>query len=96
MENTNVITITVEEYKDLIRTSVEKEFHAQITGLQEEIKKMETIHAEDCASLKEDSNFWYKRFCEKDKGLDAANARITELEEELSFYKPAPQQEEAS
>lgn len=92
----NCITITVEEYKDLIRTSVEREFHAQVAGLQEQIRNMETTHAEDCANLKDDSNFWYKQMCEKEKSLKAANARIAELEDELSFYKPAQQEQEAS
>ena len=92
----NSITITVEEYKDLIRTSVEREFREQIAGLQEQIRNMETTHAEDCASLKSDSDFWYKQYCAKNNDLVSANARIAELEDELSFYKPAQQEQEAS
>ena len=91
MENT--VTITVEEYKDLVRVAVEKEFHEQIINLQKQIETMEKNHLEDCQSLRDDSMFWYKRCNGRETELDAAKARIAELEEELSFYKPAKHEE---
>lgn len=93
MENTNVITISIEEYKDLIRVAVEKEFHEQIIGLQEQIKKMEETHLEDCNSLREDKLYWYNRYIEADKKVGELEKELYVVKEELDFYKPAKQEE---
>lgn len=84
MENT--ITISIEEYKGLVRTSIEKEFHEQIIGLQDRIKQMEEVHASDTEELRSNSMYWYQRW-------EAENKKVDALKEELEFYKPASQQE---
>ena len=92
----NVITISIEEYKDLIRVSLEDEYRKQIDALQEKVKQIEELRSDDCTRLTEDKIYWYKQYCAKGNELESANARIAELEEELSFYKPAQQEQETS
>lgn len=89
MENTNVITIGIEEYKALLCDSIEKEYIDQIRTLQEHINDMEAKFADQRKTLEENSMYWYNRW-------EAAYKKVGELEEELSFYKPAQQEQEAS
>ena len=90
MENTNYISIPAEEYKALLSESIEKEYIDQIRTLLEKIDDMEAEFKEQRKTLEENSLYWFKRW-------ETENKKVGELEEELSFYKPAQQeQKEAS
>ena len=75
---TTTITITINEYKELIELKIRDEFAAQITKLEAEIK-----------AKQEDSNFWYKQYCQRNSELDALQQTVAELKTELAEYKPA-------
>lgn len=89
----NVITISIEEYKDLLRVSVEREFHDQIDCLNEKIQSIEATAASDRDQLREDKLYWYNRYLEADKKAGDLEKELFAVKEELDFYKPAKQEE---
>ena len=72
------ITITIAEYKELIEFKIRAEFAARITQLEAELK-----------AKQEDSDFWYKQYCQRNSELDALQQVVAELKTELAEYKPA-------
>ena len=77
MEKETFITVSIAEYKELLEFKIRAEFAAQITQLEAELK-----------AKQEDSDFWYKQYCQRNSELDALQQTVAELKTELAEYKP--------
>ena len=81
MEN-NTVIITVEEYRSLIEAKLRAEIEAEYAIQIDNLKKEAKAESDDALN-------WYRKY----NVIKDENAK---LRDELSFYKPAQQEQEAS
>ena len=83
----NVVTISIEEYKDLVRTAIKAEYDAQAEAMQKEFEAKEAELRGMIEYHEKDALDWWRKY----NDLKKENAR---LKDDLSFYTSGAEKED--